>query len=101
MATHTFVLLLRITAKQYADAARQLRAGNVSASPLAVALTEQGGYVLSGYASKRIRLMDIQTGQRYTGTVPTALAEYLAGFRRDRRVPEDHEFELVLVSQDA
>ena len=98
MASHSFVLLLRVTAKQYADAARQLRNGNRNASPLAVAFIEQGEYMLSGHSSGLITLMDIATGQHYSGTQPAVLANYLAGFWRGRPVLEDHEFELVLES---
>ncbi len=100
MASHTFVLVLRVTAKQYADAARQLRDGNVNANPLALALTERGVYILSGYTNKRITLMEIATGRLYSASVPALLAFYLAGFRRGVRVLEDHEFELVLMSKD-
>ncbi len=100
MATHTFVLHLRVTAKQYADAARQLRDGNRKASPLAVALTEKGVYILSSYAAGQITLMDISTGRRYSGAMPAKLAFYLAGFRRSMRVLVDREFELVLTSED-
>jgi hypothetical protein len=100
MATHTFVLLLRVTAKHYADAARQLRDGNQKANPIALALIELGTYRLSGYTAKRITLTDISTGRRYTGAVPALLAHYLVGFRRDVRVREDHEFELVMVGED-
>jgi hypothetical protein len=44
--------------------------------------------------------MDIATGRRYSARVPAVLAEFLAGFNRGVRVLEDHEFELVLVSED-
>jgi hypothetical protein len=96
MATHTFVLLLRVTAKQYADAARQVRDGNLKANPLTLALIEQGTYKLSSYTSKRIKLVEIATGRCYSGSVPAVLAHYVAGFRRVVRVLEDHEFEVVL-----
>jgi hypothetical protein len=100
MATHSFVLLLRVTAQQYADAARQLRDGDVNANPLTLALVGQAPYVLSGYSAGRITLMDIATGRRYSASVPALLAFYLAGFQRGVRVLEDHEFELVLMSKD-
>jgi hypothetical protein len=100
MATHTFVLLVRVTAKQYTDASRQLRDGSLNTSPLALALIEQGTYKLSGHIAKRITLMDIATGRRYSGSMPAGLTKYLAGFRRGVRVVEDHEFELVLVSDE-
>jgi hypothetical protein len=98
MATHSFVLLLRVTAKHYADAARLFRDGNKKANPLALALIEQGTYKLSSYTAKRIMLIDIATGRRYSGSVPAVLANYIAGFRRGRGVLEDHEFEVVLES---
>ena len=99
MATHSFILLLRVTAKQYAHAARQFRDGNRKANPLALALIEQGTYKLAGYTAKRITVIDIATGRRYSGSVPAVLADYLAGFRRNVRVVEDHEFEVVLESE--
>jgi hypothetical protein len=87
MVTHSFVLLLRVTAKQCADAARQFRDGNLKANPLTLALIEQGSDNLSSYTSKRIKLVDIATGRRYSGSVPAVLADYLAGFRRVVRAP--------------
>ena len=99
MASHAIALRLRVSAKQYADAARQLRDGNVSANPLSLALIEQGEYILSGYTSALITLTDIETGQRYSASMPAVLAHYLSGFRRGRRVLEDHEFELALESE--
>jgi hypothetical protein len=100
MPSHTIPLLLRVSGKQYAEAARQIRAGNLNANPLALALIKQGVYVLSGYTAKQITLMNIATGQHYSGSMPAVLAKDLAGFRRGVRVLEDHEFKLVLVSKD-
>ena len=94
--THALALLIRVTAKQYADAARQLRAGNFNASPLALALIERGEFMLSGYTTASITLKHVATGRRYSGSTPAVLAHYLADFRRGRRVLEDNEFELTL-----
>src|SRR5713226_3337505 len=100
MATHSFVLSLRVTAKQYADAVRQLRDGNVNANPLALAFIDQVAYILSCYNAKLITLVDIATGLHCSGAMPAVLADYLSGFQRGVRVLEDHEFELVLMSKD-
>ena len=100
MGTRTFVLLLRITAQQYALASRQFSDGNRKASPLVLALIEQGTYKLSVYTRKTITLTDISTRRHYTGAVPASLALYIAGFRRGLRVVQDREFELVLLSLD-
>jgi glycine/serine hydroxymethyltransferase len=99
MASHVITLRLRVSAKQYADAARQIRAGNLNANPLALALIKQGVYVLSGYTAKQITLMDIATGRHYSGTMPAVLAKDLASFRRGVRVLEDHAFDLLLESE--
>ncbi len=99
MTSHAIALLLQVSATVYADAARQLRDGNLNANPLAPALVEQGGYVLSGYTAERITLKHIATGRRYSGAMPLILADYLEGFRRGLRVLEGHEFELVLESE--
>ena len=80
------MLLLRVTAKQYADAARQFRDGNLKVNPPALALADQSTYKLSSFTSKRIKLTVIATGRRYSGSVPAVLADYLAGFRRGVRV---------------
>jgi hypothetical protein len=99
MALHAITLRLRVSAKQYADAARQLRDGNVSANPLSLAFIEQGEYILSGYTNALVTLMDVETGQLYSASMPAVLTHYLAGFRRGPRVLEDHEFELALESE--
>ena len=93
-------MLVRISATTYANAARQLRDGNPSANPLALALLESGQYALTGDVTDQVTLRDIQTGERCAGSVPAVLAEYLAGFRRGVRVFEDHEFALTLMSDD-
>jgi hypothetical protein len=93
-------ILLRVSAKAYADAARQLKDGNLKASPLTMALLEHGSYVMSGYVADQILLRDSTTGQRYSALIPTVLVEYIAGFQRGVRVFEDHEFELILVSDE-
>jgi hypothetical protein len=100
MGTRTFVLLLHITAQQYAEASRQLSDGNRKASPLVLALTEQGTHKLSVYTRKTITLTDLSSRRRYTGAVPASLAHYIAGFRSGLRVLQDREFELVLLSED-
>ena len=58
-------------------------------------------YALVSYNVDRIALLQVTSRRRYYGPVPAVLADYLAGFRRGRRVFEDHEFELVLESEDA
>ena len=99
MASHVITLRLQVSAKHYADAARQIRAGNLNANPLALALIKQGVYVLSGYTAKQITLMDIATGRHYSGTMPAVLAKDLASSRRGVRVLKDHEFDLLLESE--
>jgi hypothetical protein len=93
-------ILLQVSAKAYAHAARQLKDGNLKASPLTMALLEHGSYVMSDYSAEQVSLRDISTGQRYSAVMPPVLAEYLAGFQRGVRVLEDHEFELILVSDE-
>jgi hypothetical protein len=99
MSSHAIALIIRVSAKHYKDAARQLRSGNLIANPLAYALSEQGIYVLSGATAERITLMDIDTGRCYSGSIPAELTDYLTGFQRGVRVFEDHEFDLVLDSE--
>src|SRR5579859_267194 len=98
MTPRTISLLIRITAKQYAEAAGQLRDGNFNANPLTQALIEQGEFMLSGYTTASITLIHIATGRRYSGSTPAVLTDFLAGFQRGVRVLEDHEFDLVRVS---
>jgi hypothetical protein len=98
---HVMAILLRVSVKAYADAARQLKDGNRKASPLTMALLEHGSYVMCGYIADRIWLRDSTTGQRYSALIPAVLVEYFAGFQRGVRVFEDYEFELILVSDEA
>jgi len=98
MSSQAIALLIRVTAEQYANAARQRQNGNPSANPLVVSLFEQGGYLLSSYDAGLITLRHFATGRQYTGSMPVILADYLAGFHDGRRVLEDHEFDLVLMS---
>jgi hypothetical protein len=93
-------MLLRISAQDYAQAARQLQSGDLNANPLAVALAEHGTYKALSYADNQITLKDVATRRRYTAAVPPVLAEYLAAFQRGVRVMEDYEFELALHSDD-
>ena len=98
MASHSIALLLRVSAAHYAHAVHQLRSGNLIANPLAVPLSEQGIYILVGIPAERITLMDLESGDNYSGPVPTALATYLAGFQHGLNIQDDHEFELMLES---
>jgi hypothetical protein len=95
---HVVAILLQVTFKAYADAARQRKDGDLKASPLTMALLEHGSYVMSDYSAEQASLRDISTGQLYSAVMPPVLAQYLAGFQRGVRVLEDHEFELILVS---
>jgi hypothetical protein len=98
MPSQAIALLIRVSAKQYAIAARQRQNGNPNANPLVVSLFEQGEYLLSNYDAGRITLTHSASGRQYTGSMPVILSDYLAGFHDGRRVIEDHEFELVLMS---
>ena len=97
---HVTTILLQVSVKAYADAARLLKDGNLKASPLTMALLEHGAYVMADFSAEQVSLRDISTGQRYSALMPPVLAEYLAGFQRGVRVFEDHEFELILVSDE-
>ena len=99
MSSHAITLPFRISAQQYAEAVRQLRDGYLNASPLTLALAQQETYTLYDATEETITLMDIATGRLYSGSMPAALTKYLAVFHSGIRVLEDHEFELLLVSQ--
>jgi hypothetical protein len=100
LTSHTIAILLRITTKTHAEATRQFRDGNLNGNPLTLALIEQGGYVVASQTRQRITLIDILTEQRYSGPVPAELVEFLASFQGGVRVLKDHEFELILESDD-
>jgi hypothetical protein len=93
---HVMATLLRISASAYADAARQLKDGNLKANPLTIALIEHGSYVLFDYTAERILVRDFATGQKYSALMPPMLAQYLECFQSGVRVLEDYEFELIL-----
>ena len=97
MASHDLVLHIQISAADYRDATRLLKAGNLKASPLTVALLGMSAYVLVSYSEDRIKLLQIISRRRYSGAVPPELAGYLADFQRGVRHVEDHEFDLTLV----
>ena len=100
MASHAITLHIQVSAADYRDATRLLRAGNLNANPLALALLGLSAYSLVNCTADRITLLQITSRRRYTGSVPTVLAEYLAGFQRGARVLEDHEFALALEEAD-
>lgn len=100
MASHAIALLLRVSAANYAAAARQFRDGNLIANPLTLALIGQAAYVLASCTAERITLIDVPSGRRYSGPVPPVLGEYLAGFRRGERIVELRKFWLALTSND-
>jgi hypothetical protein len=97
---HVMAILVRVTAKAYADAARQRKDGSLNASPLTMALVEQGSFAAVRYTKQQITLRTFSTGQRYSALMPPKLADYLEAFQRGIPDLEDHEFELVLVSDE-
>lgn len=100
MASHAITLRIRVSVADYRDATRLLKAGNLNANPLTLALLGLSAYALLNCTADRITLLQITSGRRYTGSVSAVLAEYLADFQRGARNSEDHEFELVLESED-
>ena len=98
--SHVLAVLLRVSAYDSNAAVRQLKDGNLKASPLSMALLEHGVCVTSNNTAHQISVRDIATGQGYSALIPPALAEYLAAYRRGVRVLEDHEFELILVCDE-
>jgi hypothetical protein len=100
MTSHAIALLIQVSAANYADAARHLRDGNLSANPLALALIGLAAYVLAGCTAEQITLIDVATGRHYSGPVPADLAEYLERFRRGERIVDDRKFALALTSND-
>lgn len=100
MTSHGLTLHIRVSAADYADATRLLRAGNLNANPLTLALLGMSAYALISCTADRITLLQVTSRRPCSGSVPTLLAKYLADFRRGVRVLEDHEFELVLESED-
>jgi hypothetical protein len=99
VASHAITLHIQVSAADYTDATRLLRAGNLNANPLTVALLGMSAYALVSYTGDRITLRQVISRRRYSGPVPAVLADYLAGFRRGVRVFEDREFELVLENE--
>ena len=99
MASHAITLHIQVSAADYRDATLLLRAGNLNANPLTLALVGKAAYALASCTADRITLFQVTSRRRYSSSVPTVLAKYLAGFRRGVRVREDHEFELVLESE--
>ena len=95
---HVMTIRLQVTARAYADAARQRKDGSLNASPLTMALLDHGTFAMVRYTNKQITLRSTSTGQQYSALMPPILAEYLEAFQR--RVPDldYHEFELTLVS---
>jgi hypothetical protein len=100
MTPHVITLPVRVSTADYRDATRLLKAGNLNANPLTLALLGMSAYALVSYSADRVTLLQITSQRRYSGPVPAVLADYLDGFRRGVRVLEDHEFELVLESED-
>jgi hypothetical protein len=98
--SHAVTMLLQVTARAYADAARQRKDGSLNASPLTMALLDHGTFAMVRYTNKQITLRNISTGQQYLALMPPMLAEYLEAFQR--RIPDldFHEFELTLVSDE-
>src|SRR6266478_701828 len=99
MTSHVITLRIRVSAADYADAARLLRAGNLNANPLMLALVGESAYALANCTADRITLLQVTSRRYYSGSVPTELAKYLADFQRGVRESTDHEFELVLESE--
>ena len=98
MAPHAITLHIQISAADYADATRLLKAGNLNANPLTLALLGTSAYALVTCTVDRITLRQVIGGRHYSGPMPTLLAAYLAGFQRGVRVFESRQFELLLES---
>jgi hypothetical protein len=97
---HVISILLRVTAKACADAARQRKDGSLKASPLTMALLEHGTFAMVHYTNRQITLRNFSTRQQYSVVMPSKLAECLEAFQRGVPDLEDHEFELILVSDE-
>src|SRR5713226_5047405 len=98
MATHAITLRIQVSASDYLDATRLLRAGNLNANPLTLALLGMSAYAFVNCTLERITLLQVTSRRRYSGPMPAVLAEYIAGFRRGLPIHKSHEFELVLES---
>lgn len=99
MSSDVITLHLKISAADYVNATRLFKAGALNANPLTMALLEMSADAIITCTARDVRLRRVFTGRRYSGPLPSGLADYLVGFRSGRRVLEDHEFELVLESE--
>src|SRR5258708_14704023 len=98
MISRAITLLIQVSTDDYADAARLLKAGNLNANPLTLALLGMSAYAFVNCTFERITLLQVTSRRRYSGPVPAVLADYLAGFRRGLLNHSSHEFDLVIES---
>jgi hypothetical protein len=99
MTPRAITLLIQVSTADYADAARLLRAGNLNANPLTLALLGISAYAFVSCTLYRITMLQVTSRRRYSGPLPAVLADYIAGFRRGLTTLKSHEFELVLESE--
>jgi len=98
MTSRAITVLIQVSTADYADAARLLRAGNLNANPLTLALLGISAYAFVSCTMYRITLLQVTSRRRYSGPLPAVLAEFIAGFRRGLPITKSHDFELVLES---
>jgi hypothetical protein len=99
MTSRAITLLIQVSTADYADATRLLKAGNLNANPLTLALLGNSAYAFLHCTCDRITLLQVTSRRRYSGPMPAGLADYIASFRRGLPIFKSHEFELVLESE--
>jgi hypothetical protein len=99
MTSRAITLLIQVSTADYADATRLLKAGNLNANPLTLALLGNSAYAFLHCTFDRITLLQVTSRRRYSGPMPAGLADYIASFRRGLPIFKSHEFELVLESE--
>ncbi len=99
MTSRAITLLIQVSTDDYVDAARLLKAGNLNANPLTLALLGMSAYAFVNCTLERITLLQVTSRRRYSGPMPAVRADYIAGFRRGLPIHKSHEFELVLESE--
>src|SRR5258708_11923003 len=99
MTSRAITLLIQVSTDDYVDAARLLKAGNLNANPLTLALLGMSAYAFVNCTLERITLLQVTSRRRYSGPMPAVLADYIAGFQRGLPIHKSHEFELALESE--
>src|SRR5258708_37812819 len=99
MPPRAISLLIQVSTADYQDAARLLRAGNLNANPLTLALLGNSAYAFVSCTLDRITLLQVTSRRRYSGPIPALLADYIAGFRRGLPIFKSQAFHLVLETE--